>query len=159
MDKTVKTFAYSEDDNGNSQITNLADDKNDSPEPAMKDAQFEEEKSHQPEHLKMIVQLRGCLKQEQEKNAELAEKVSDLQNQLNKLVSVEENQLFINNVQLEDEKKKSSEYLKTINELMENLKLEQTKSAEMKKKITIQETKAKELAEVLSTISNIAAGV
>jgi hypothetical protein len=42
---------------------------------------------------------------------------------------------------------------------MESLKLEQEKAAEMEKKISFQETKAKELAEVLSTISNIAAGV
>ncbi len=159
MDKTLKTFAYSEDDNCSSQQTNVADDKINSHELAMKDAQLEEERSRSLEHLKTTVHLRECLKQEQEKNAEFVKKLSDLQNQLNKLVAVEENELFKKNAQLEDEKKKSGEYLKTINVLMESLKLEQEKSAEMEKKITFQETKAKELAEVLSTISNIAAGV
>ncbi len=219
MDKTVKTFAYSEDDNGNSQTSNLADDKKRSLELAMKDAQLDEEKSRSLENLKTIVQLREHLKHEQEKNSDLTErvadlhgklnklssveenqlfkkntqleeekkkildqlkanellkenlkleqnknaelfkKVTDLQGKLNKLASLEDNQLYKKNVQLEDEKKKSGGYLKTINELMEKLKLEQAKSAEMEKKIAFQETKAKELAEVLSTISNIAAGV
>ena len=146
MDKTLKTFAYSEDDNCSSQQTNVADDKINSHELAMKDAQLEEERSRSLEHLKTTVHLRECLKQEQEKNAEFVKKLSDLQNQLNKLVAVEENELFKKNAQLEDEKKKSGEYLKTINVLMESLKLEQEKSAEMEKKITFQETKAKELA-------------
>jgi NAD-dependent SIR2 family protein deacetylase len=217
MDKTVKTFVYSED--GNSQKSNLADDKINSLELAMKVAQLEDEKSRSLEHLKTIVQLRENLKKEQEKNSDLSKTVTDLHGKLNKLSSVEDNQLvkkntlleeerkktveqlkvidllkenlkleqhqnaelvtrvddlqgklnklasvdaeqlFKKNAQLEDEKKKSGEYLKSINELVENLKIEQAKVAEMEKKIALQETKAKELAEVLSTISNIAAGV
>jgi hypothetical protein len=159
MDKTVKTFAYSEDDNGNSQESNFASDNNNSLELAMKDAQIAEEQSRSLEHLKTIVQLRESLKQGQEKNSELSKMVTDLQGKLHKLSSVEENQLFKKNALLEEEKIKSGKYLKTINELMESLKLEQEKAAEMEKKISFQETKAKELAEVLSTISNIAAGV
>jgi hypothetical protein len=111
------------------------------------------------EQLKVIELLKENLKMEQNQNAELLKKIDDLQDKLYKLTSLEDDQLVKKNAELEDEKKKSSAYLKTINELMENLKLEQEKSAEMEKKIAFQETKAKELAEVLSTISNIAAGV
>jgi chromosome segregation ATPase len=159
MDKTVKTFVYSKDDNSNSQKSTLADDKNNTLELASKDAQHEEVRNLSHEHLKTITHLKESLKQEQVKNSDLAKKVIDLQGKLSKLSSVEENQLAKKNAQFEDEKKKSSAYLKTINELMEKLKIEQEKSAELEKKITFQETKAKELAEVLSTISNIAAGV
>jgi chromosome segregation ATPase len=46
---------------------------------AKKNAQLEEEKSKSQEQLRMIVQLRESLKQEQAKTAELADKVSGLE--------------------------------------------------------------------------------
>ena len=81
------------------------------------------------------------------------------------------------NAQLEDEKKKSLEYLKTIEQLRESLKLEQAKMAEMVKRtaeleaklkgtfgletktreFAELEAKVKELTEVLGKISGITA--
>jgi N-acetylmuramoyl-L-alanine amidase CwlA len=95
----------------------------------MKSAQLEEEKSRTLENLKTIVQLRESLKQEQEKNAGLVKSVADLQGKLNKLASVEENQLVKKNTQLEDERKKSGEQLKAIELLKESLKTEKDKNA------------------------------
>jgi hypothetical protein len=159
MDKTVKTFAYFKSDNGPGQKSDLADDKNNSPEPASIEALFEAEKNKALEQLKVIDLLKQNLSMEQNKNAGLVKKVADLEGKLAKLATSEDDQLSQKNAQLEEEKKKSSAYLKTINELMESLKIEQGKSTELERKIAFQETKAKELAEVLSTISNIAAGV
>jgi hypothetical protein len=159
MDKTVKTYAYFKSDNGPGQKSDLADDKNNSPEPALKEALFEAEKNKAVEQLKVIDLLKQNLSMEQNKNAGLVKKVADLEGKLAKLATSEDDQLSQKNAQLEEEKKKSSAYLKTINELMESLKIEQGKSTELERKIAFQETKAKELAEVLSTISNIAAGV
>jgi hypothetical protein len=159
MDKTVKTFAYFKSDNGPGQKSDLADDKNNSPEPASIEALFEAEKNKALEQLKVIDLLKQNLSMEQTKNAGLVKKVADLEGKLSKLATSEDDQLSQKNAQLEEEKKKSSAYLKTINELMESINIEQGKSSELERKITFQETKAKELAEVLSTISNIAAGV
>lgn len=50
------------------------------------------------------------------------------------------------NAQLEEEKKKSSEYSKTIEQLRESLKLEQTRTADMVRKKTDLEAKVKELS-------------
>jgi hypothetical protein len=219
MEKTVKIRAYPGENKGDIPKENPVDDKSSSLHLAMKDAQLEEEKSRTLENLKTIVQLRESLKQEQEKNAELVKSVADLRGKLNKLASVEENQLVKKNAQLEDEKRKSSEqlqaiellkeslkeekdknvlltvnsadlhaklnklseveenqlirkntlledekkksigYLKEIEQLKENVKQEQAKRAELEKKSALQEAKAKEMAEIISTISNIAAGV
>ena len=69
--------------------------------------------------------------------------------------------------QLEEEKKKSLEHLKTIEQLTESLKQEQAKTAEMAKKIAELEAKVKEsvgleakvkeLTEALDKITGIAA--
>ena len=61
--------------------------------------------------------------------------------------------------QLDAEKNKSLEYLETIKQLNVSLKYEQNKSAELERKIAIQDAKAKELADILDNISSIAAGV
>src|ERR1035441_5684916 len=110
MEKTVKIRAYTGENNGDIPKENPADDINSSLQLAMKSAQLEEEKSRTLENLKTIVQLRESLKQEQEKNAGLAKSVADLQGKLNKLASVEENQLVKKNTQLEDERKKSGDF-------------------------------------------------
>lgn len=221
MEKTVKIPAFAGEDSDDVTQANIAitGDKNVSLQLAMKDAQIEDEKSRTLEHLKTIVQLKENLKQEQEKSFVLAKSVADLQGKLNKLASVEENQLVKKNTQLEEEKKKTSEqlktiellseslkeekqknswlvnnaadlhaklnklseveenqlvkkntlleeekkktqeYLKQIEQLKESIKKEQARTSEMEKKTVMQEAKAKEMAELLSTISNIAAGV
>jgi N-acetylmuramoyl-L-alanine amidase CwlA len=129
MEKTVKIRAYTGENNGDIPKENPADDINSSLQLAMKSAQLEEEKSRTLENLKTIVQLRESLKQEQEKNAGLVKSVADLQGKLNKLASVEENQLVKKNTQLEDERKKSGEQLKAIELLKESLKTEKDKNA------------------------------
>lgn len=55
-------------------------------------------------------------------------------------------ELVKKSAQLEEEKKKALEYLKTIEQLQESLKLEQAKAAEMARKIAGLEAKVRELA-------------
>src|SRR5450631_889830 len=131
MEKTVKIPAFAGEDSDDVTQANIAitGDKNVSLQLAMKDAQIEDEKSRTLEHLKTIVQLKESLKQEQEKSFVLAKSVADLQGKLNKLASVEENQLVKKNTQLEEEKKKTSEQLKTIELLSESLKEEKQKNS------------------------------
>jgi hypothetical protein len=122
MEKTVKIRAYTGKSNGDIPLESPGDDKNSS-------LQLAEEKSRTLEQLKTIVQLRENLKLEQEKNTGLANTVADLQGKLNKLASVEENQLVKKNTQLEEERKKSAEQLKAIELLKESLKQEKEKNA------------------------------
>jgi hypothetical protein len=124
-----------------------------------KNAQLEDEKRKSSEQLKAIELLKESLKEEKDKNVLLTVNSADLHAKLNKLSEVEENQLIRKNTLLEDEKKKSIGYLKEIEQLKENVKQEQAKRAELEKKSALQEAKAKEMAEIISTISNIAAGV
>ena len=76
-------------------------------------------------------------------------------------------ELAMKNAQLEEEKSRSLEHLKTIVQLRESLKQEQAKTAEMARKMAEQDAKAKDLAaleanvkeltEALSKIAAIAA--
>jgi t-SNARE complex subunit (syntaxin) len=61
------------------------------------------------------------------------------------------------NAQLEEVKSKLLEHLKTIEQLRESIKQEQAKAAEMVTKTAGLEAKVKELSEMLSKISGIAA--
>jgi hypothetical protein len=133
MEKTVKIRAYADANKGNLSKTKLSDEKSNSLEIEKKDALLEEEKSRSLEHIKTIVLLRENLKKEQEKNADLSISVFELQAKLNKLSSVEDNQLVKKNTLLEEEKKRSADQLKVIESLRENIKHEQvikTKFAE-----------------------------
>ena len=219
MEKTVKIRAFSDTSKGNQSKSKTSDENDNRNELAKKDALLEEEKSRSLEHIKTIVQLRESLKKEQEKNSDLSKNAFELQAKLNKLSTVEENQLVkknslleeerkksadqlieieslresvkqeqeINailaksegelraklknlttiednqlvqkNALLEEEKKKSFELIKTIDQIKESLKQAQEKSSALEQKIVAQDAKAKELAEKLSKISNIAAGV
>lgn len=134
---------------------------------AVRDAQLEEEKSRSLEHLRTIVQLRESLKQEQFKTGEMAIKMSVLEAKVKDAATLEANALAKNNAELGAEKSKSSESLKTIEQLKESLKQEQAKTAEMAAKATEMagkikesaalEAKVTELTETLGKISNIAA--
>ena len=89
----------------------------------------------------------------------------------NNLTEAQNNALELVNktAQLEEEKKKSLEQIKIIEQLRESLQQEQVKTAEMVKMMTEQEArtkasaaleaKAKELAEALGKIAAIAAAV
>jgi phage-related minor tail protein len=91
--------------------------------------------------LKTIVHLRESLKQEQER-------ATLLETRLIKLDTVEGNQLARKNAQLEEEKKLSLEYMRTIEQLRATLKQEQEQSVEVQRKKIELEAKVNKLDEV-----------
>lgn len=138
MDKTLKIHAYSDTAKSDGAKEKSAKELDIALELEKKTAHLEEERSKTLDLLKTIVQLRESLKQEQAKTAVLEAR-------LNKLDSVEENQLVKKNAQLEDEKKHSLEYMRTIQQLRESLQQEQEKSARMAAGMAELETKANKL--------------
>lgn len=164
MDKTVKVRAYPDDAKPQS---NLTEDQDKMLELVKRNALLEEENKKSPEYLKTIEQLKVSLKQEQIKAAEMEAKTAKLEARVNGLAALEANGAAMKSAQLEEEKKKSLEHLKTIDQLRESLKQEQAKAAEMVKKTTELETKVKELpaleakvkelTDILGKISGIAA--
>lgn len=163
-EKTLKLRAYSDDIKNPAAPINPADEK--SLELAMKDAQIEEERSRSLEHLKTIVQLRESLKQEQAKTADAAKKVAELEVRVKGATEQEANELAKKTAQLEEEKSRSVEYMRMIEQLRENLKQEQAKVAEMADKvgafearlgdISGLEAKVRELNDALGKIAAIA---
>ncbi len=123
-----------------------------------KNAQLEEEKKKYLDQLKINEQLRESLKQEQATHADTAKISTELKSKLNKLAEVEENQLARKDAQLEEEKKKSLEYMRTVDQLRESTKQDQAKKIELANKVAVLETKVKELSVVLSKISSLATG-
>ena len=140
MDKTFKLRAFTDAARNDVERSNLAEESR-AQQLARKDALLDEERSKSLELLKTIVQLRESLKQEQAKSAEL-------QARLNKLDEVEENQLVKKNIQLEEEKKKSLEYMRMIEQLRDSARQEQEKSAEMARKMAEQQAQLSKLATV-----------
>jgi hypothetical protein len=124
MERTLKLHAYSEDEKNKSPQDKQEKERNISLELEKKSMLLEEEKNKSLDLLKTIVQLRESLKQEQSRSAELDTK-------LTKLNSVEENQLAKKNALLEEEKAKSLDYVKTIEQLKENVKQLETKLAKL----------------------------
>ena len=133
----------------------------------MKNEQIEEERSRSLEHLKVIVQLRESLKQEQAKTAEALKKAAELEAKAKSVVAQETTELANKIAQLEEERNKSLELTKIIEQLRETLKLEQAKTAEAAKKIAetdaklkenaLLEARVRELNETLAKINAIAA--
>lgn len=114
---TVKLRAYSDKAERIVPQSNLTEAQNNVLELVNKTAQLEEEKKKSLEQLKTIEQLRECLKQEQAKTTEMAEKIAGLE-----------------------------------------AKVEESAGLEVKaKEFAELEAKVKELTEVLSKISGIAA--
>lgn len=134
---------------------------------ALKDAQLEEEKSRGVENLKTIVQLRESLKLEQGKTAEMVKIISELEAKVKEAASQETSELAKRTAELEEEKRVSTEQMKTIDQLSERLTQEQAKTAGMADKLAeldaktkaaaALETKVKELTDALSKIADIAA--
>ena len=154
MDKTLKLRTYS-GDSGNAAQDNRTKEQSASLELEKKTAELEkktllleEERSKSVDLLKTIVQLRESLKQEQAKSAEMEARI-------NKLASVEENQLARKNAQLEEEKKLSLEYMRTIEQLRESIKQDQAKSAAMVNKFDELEAKTRELEELKAKIKDL----
>ncbi|MDE2310650.1 MAG: hypothetical protein KGL01_07475 [Betaproteobacteria bacterium] len=156
MDKTVKLRAYSEPAKSAAPEGDIKESKDQSLELAAKEAQLAEEKSKSLENLKTIVQLRENLKQEQAKTAELARKTAELEAKANESSAPLANELAKKSAQLEEEKKRSLEQLKTIEQLRESLKQEQARSAAAADKAAGLEAKVKDLNNVLGKISSIA---
>jgi chromosome segregation ATPase len=148
MDKTLKLRTYSGDTKGKDSEGNIPKDRNIALELEKKTALLEEEKSKSIDMLKTIVQLRESLKQEQERSAVMEAKI-------NKLAAVEESHLVKKSAQLEEEKKLSLEYMRTIEQLRESIKQDQAKSAEMVNKFDELEAKTKELAELKAQVKDL----
>jgi hypothetical protein len=74
---------------------------------------------------------------------------------INKLAAVEESHLVKKSAQLEEEKKLSLEYMRTIEQLRESIKQDQVKSAEMVNKFDELEAKTKELAELKAQVKDL----
>ncbi|MFZ2160655.1 MAG: hypothetical protein WAW02_00425 [Sideroxyarcus sp.] len=155
MDKTLKLRAYSGETRSDVAQSSNAKDQNvslelekKSAELEKKNALLEEERSKTVDLLKTIVQLRESLKQEQAKSAEMEAKI-------NKLATLEENQLIKKSAQLEEEKKLSLEYMRTIEHLRESIKQDQAKSAEMVNKFDELEAKTKEVEELKAKVNDL----
>jgi DNA anti-recombination protein RmuC len=147
-DRTLKLRAYPEPAKSVVPQAKPADGQDRSLELAK--AQLEEEKGKTLELLKTIVQLRESLKQEQAKAA-------DLEAKLNRLATVEDNQLAKKNAQLEAEMKSSRELMSTIEQLRESLKQEQARSAGEADRTAALEAKVRDLSALLGKISTLAA--
>lgn len=141
MDKTLKIRAYQDAANKKAPEDNQAKGRDIELDLEKKSALLAEEKSKTLDLLKTIVQLRESLKHEQER-------AGVLEARLVKLDSVEENQLTKKNAQLEEEKRLSLEYMRTIEQLRASLKQEQEKSEEAQKLKTELEVKVNKLDEV-----------
>ena len=148
MDKTLKLRTYSGEIKSNVVQGNIEKERNIALELEKKTALLEDERSKTLDLLKTIVQLRESLKQEQARSAGLEAK-------LNKLDGLEESQLVKKNAQLEEEKKLSLEYMRTIEQLRESIKQDQAKSAEMVNKFDELEAKTKELAELKAKVNDL----
>jgi len=123
-----------------------------------KNAQLEEEKKKYHDQLRINEQLRESLIQEQTSHADTAKKSAELESRLNKLAEVEGSQLARKDAQLEEEKKKSLEYVRMIEQLRENNKQDQARKIELANKVAVLDAKVKELSVVLSKISSLATG-
>jgi chromosome segregation ATPase len=148
MDKTLKLRTYSGEIKSNVAQGNIEKERNIALELEKKTALLEDERSKSLDLLKTIVQLRESLKQEQAKSAGLEAK-------LNKLDGLEESQLVKKNAQLEEEKRLSLEYMRTIEQLREKIKQDQAKSAEMVNKFDELEAKTKELEELKAKVNDL----
>jgi hypothetical protein len=138
MDKTLKLHAYQEPAKNNAPPDKQARERDIALELEKKTALLEEEKAKTLDLLKTIVQLRENLKQEQAKSAVLEAR-------LIKLDTVEENQLIKKNALLEEEKKLSLEYMRTIEQLRATLKQENEKSAAVLEKAAVLEAKVNKM--------------
>jgi chromosome segregation ATPase len=152
MEKTVKLHAYSEPAKSEVSPGKLAEETNISLELAKIKSLLEEEKNKSLELLKTIVQLRESLKQEQAKSA-------DLEAKLNRLAAVEENQLAKKNALLEEEKNRSLEQMRTIDQLRESIKQDHARHAEMEKKAVELQAKSKEWAVLEAKVKDMSAAL
>lgn len=122
---------------------------------AVKDAQLEEEKSRGLENLKTIVQLRESLKLEQGKTAEMVKIISELEAKAKEATSAEASELAKKIAELEGEKRKSLDQVKTTEQLRERLDQEQAKSAGVADKLADLEARTKEVAALEARVGEL----
>lgn len=153
MEKTVKIRAFPDSAGSGDAQGSPADEK--AIELAMKDAQIEEERSRSLEHLKTIVQLRESLKQEQARTAEAARKATELDARVKGMTALETNELARKSAELEEEKQKSLEQTKTIEQLRESLKQEQARTEGMADKLAEMDAATRERAALESRVREL----
>jgi len=150
MDKTLKLHAYSDAAKSDAEQGSPAQEKNISVGGARSNAQIEE-----LDLMNIVAQLRESIRQEQAKTAGMEAKI-------NKLVALGEEQLAKKNAQLAEEKKKSLELMKMIEQLRDSIKQDQENNGELQaktKELAVLAAKVKELSAALGKISAIAAMV
>lgn len=145
LDKTLKLHAYTDAAQSDVVQDNRAGETNKSSELAKKDALLEEEKNKSLELLKTIVQLRESLKEDQVKTSGIIKKASELEAQAKESAALDAEKIAKLNTQLEEEKKKSLEYIRAIEQLRESVKQDQAKMTEMAKKTADLEAKLHKL--------------
>ncbi len=148
MDRTLKLRTYSDDSKKNVAQDQGVKDEKIALELEKKTALLEEERNKSMDLLKTIVQLRENLKQEAAKTAELEEK-------LNERITEMEGRLASKTARLEEERKLSLEYMRTIEQLRESIKQDQTKSAGMANKFDELEAKTKALNEISEKVKEL----
>lgn len=148
MDRTLKLRTYSEDSKNNVAQDQSVKEEKIALELEKKTVLLEEERNKSMDLLKTIVQLRESLKQETAKIAELEAK-------LNEVTTEEGSQLASKTAQLEEERKLSLEYMRTIEQLREKIKQDQAKSAEMVNKFDELEAKTKALSEIREKVKEL----
>ncbi len=167
QDKTLKLRAYSEPAKSDTAQGTPAKDQDIAQKLAQVTAQLEDEKDKSLELLKTIVQLRESLKQEQVKTSDIVRKAAELETKSKDAAALTTGELAKKSAQLEDEKKKTVEQAKTIEQLRESIKQEQARNADASnlpakldaktKEVAALEAKVKEMSAVLGKIASMAA--
>ena len=151
LEKTLKLHAYTEEGvDFDVQGEDHKREQDISYELATKNALLADEKNKSLEHLKTIVQLRESHKQEQAKVAEMASKMAELEAKIKALSKLETGELVQKDAQLEREKNKALEQMKTIEQQNEQLNQAHARVVEL-------EAKVKDMSDLLGKISSIAA--
>ncbi len=149
MDKTVKIRAYSGDTPSAPVAAELPKGQ----------ATADESRKVIQEQSQIIEQLRESLRIEQTRTVEMVRKKTELETRVKELSATDSRELVQKTAQFEEEKNKSLELLKTVAQLRESLKQEQAQAGEMAVKYAAQETRLKELSDVLGKISSAVAAV
>lgn len=167
QDKTLKLRAYTEPAKSETAPGTPAQGQDVSQRLAQVTAQLEDEKDKSLELLKTIVQLRESLKQEQVKTSDIVRKAAELEAKSKDSAALMAGELSKTSAQLEEEKKKTVEQAKTIEQLRESIKQEQARNADASnlparleaknKEVAALEVKVKEMSAVLGKIASMAA--
>lgn len=161
MDKTLKMPIYNEGANKaeEPQAKAAGKERDYEFELAKKDALLEEERSKSMDLLKTIVQLRESLKQEQVKTSEIVKKAADIESQLKEAAARDLKELSLKTAQLEDEKKQSAELMRSIEQLKDTLKQEQSRKTGTAELTATVEAKTKEVAALDARVKELTAAL